>query len=212
MENGSPFPALARMLFASDERARPAPSSFDGEKNAVSVEDASRKRKEQIDQLVRDHHDFVWRTVRRFGVGDTDIDDVVQEVFLMVARHVTDIVRERAFLFRACQFAAARVKRTALRRREVDGDELLPTQIDANANPEESAEASEARRRLQTILDAMPDELRNVFVLFELERMTMAEIAEITRTPPGTVASRLRRAREQFLAAVNTNASGGGHE
>lgn len=210
MENGSPFPTLARVLFTSDQRARPAPSS-DGE-DAVSEGDTSRTRKEQIDQLVRDHHDFVWRTARRFGVGDADIDDVVQEVFLMVTRHVTDIVRERAFLFRACQFAAARVRRTALRRREVDGDELIPAQIDANANPEESAEASQARRRLQTILDAMPDELRHVFILFELERMTMAEIAEITGWPPGTVASRLRRAREQFLAAVNANPSGGGHE
>ncbi|MBX3213630.1 MAG: sigma-70 family RNA polymerase sigma factor [Labilithrix sp.] len=202
MERGSPFPTLAGALMASGERTSPAasPSQSDAPMNR---DDAARARKGQIDQLVRDHHDFVWRTARRLGVRDSDIDDVVQEVFLMVTRHVTDIVRERAFLFRACQFAAARVKRTASRRREVDGDELLPHRVDASANPEESAEASQARRRLQTILDAMPDELRSVFVLFELERMTMAEIAEMTATPPGTVASRLRRAREQFLAAAS---------
>ena len=44
----------------------------------------------------------------------------------------------------------------------------------------------------------MPMELRAVFVLAELEEMTMAEIAAMTDTPPGTVASRLRRARAAF--------------
>lgn len=211
MENGRPFPGLSAVALAAGDAAQRAQVSADTvPDDAMSVSDDSRTRKELIDQLVREHHDFVWRTVRRFGVADADLEDVVQEVFLMVTRHVTDIVRERAFLFRACQFAAARVKRSRLRRREVDGDELLPIQADRGASPEETAEAAQARLRLQIILNAMPDELRDVFVLFELERMTMAEIAEITSTPPGTVASRLRRAREQFLAAVTE--SGGRDE
>jgi RNA polymerase sigma-70 factor (ECF subfamily) len=47
-------------------------------------------------------------------------------------------------------------------------------------------------------------ELRAVFVLYELEDFTMAEIARTLELPPGTVASRLRRARETFerLAAL----------
>jgi RNA polymerase sigma-70 factor (ECF subfamily) len=44
----------------------------------------------------------------------------------------------------------------------------------------------------------MPLELRTVFVLFELEEMTASEIAQTLDIPPGTVASRLRRAREIF--------------
>jgi RNA polymerase sigma-70 factor (ECF subfamily) len=44
----------------------------------------------------------------------------------------------------------------------------------------------------------MPIELRVVFVLFELEEMTTAEIATLLEIPSGTVASRLRRARETF--------------
>ena len=44
----------------------------------------------------------------------------------------------------------------------------------------------------------MPMELRAVFVLSELEELTMAQIAEMMSTPPGTVASRLRRARAAF--------------
>jgi RNA polymerase sigma-70 factor (ECF subfamily) len=55
-----------------------------------------------------------------------------------------------------------------------------------------------ARALLDEILEAMPTELRAPFVLFELEEMTMSEIAQTLEIPPGTVASRLRRAREIF--------------
>ncbi len=48
------------------------------------------------------------------------------------------------------------------------------------------------------ILDKMPDDLREVFVLFELEKFTRAELSELLGVPAGTVASRLRRARELF--------------
>jgi RNA polymerase sigma-70 factor (ECF subfamily) len=55
---------------------------------------------------------------------------------------------------------------------------------------------------LQEVLDQMPLELRAVFVLYEIEELTMAEIAEAVGIPPGTAASRLRRARESFHAIV----------
>ena len=63
-----------------------------------------------------------------------------------------------------------------------------------------SAELNEARARLQNILDQIPEELRAVFVLYELERFTMSEIAALMNLPSGTVASRLRKARELFVA------------
>jgi RNA polymerase sigma-70 factor (ECF subfamily) len=49
----------------------------------------------------------------------------------------------------------------------------------------------------------MPSELRAVFTLYEIEEMTMIEIAQVLDLPQGTVASRLRRAREQFEARVD---------
>ena len=51
---------------------------------------------------------------------------------------------------------------------------------------------------LDEVLQAMPIELRTVFVMSELEELTMAEIAEVESIPEGTVASRLRRARAEF--------------
>ena len=49
----------------------------------------------------------------------------------------------------------------------------------------------------------MPKDLRTVFVLFEIEELTMAEISNVVEIPTGTVASRLRRAREVFRETVS---------
>jgi RNA polymerase sigma-70 factor (ECF subfamily) len=68
--------------------------------------------------------------------------------------------------------------------------------------PDELADRKRAVEALDAVLAELPVELRVIFILFELEGITMREIAEITEIPPGTVASRLRRAREQFRALV----------
>jgi RNA polymerase sigma-70 factor (ECF subfamily) len=77
----------------------------------------------------------------------------------------------------------------------------------AEIHPARDAEAEvEQRRRrecLDRVLDRLAAEHREVFVLAELEDMTMAEIAAVLRIPPGTVASRLRRAREIFEAEAS---------
>ncbi|MDF2691978.1 MAG: polymerase sigma factor RpoE [Labilithrix sp.] len=161
-------------------------------------------RRARIEQLVREHHVFVWRSVRRFGVREADIDDVVQEVFLVAAKNIDAIEpgRERGYLFRTSINVAAHARRSFQRRREVVDEERLIAEIDLRPSPEQSAATSEERVRLQAILDTMSVDLRAVFVLFELESMTMADIAEMLRVPPGTVASRLRRARELFMTHV----------
>jgi RNA polymerase sigma-70 factor, ECF subfamily len=160
--------------------------------------------KARIERLVREHHVFVWRSVRRFGVREADIDDVVQEVFLVAAKNIDaiELGRERGYLFRTSINVAAHARRSFQRRREVVDEERLIAEIDLRPSPEQSAATSEERVRLQSILDAMSEDLRAVFVLFELESMTMADIAETLGIPPGTVASRLRRARELFMIHV----------
>lgn len=163
--------------------------------SVTTPEDA---RKARIEGLVRDHHAFVWRSARHLGVRGADLDDVVQEVFVVVARHLDTLERERerGFLFQTCVFVAAHSRRSIQRRREVADDEHLEQEIDLGSSPEQDAVDAQARVLLQRIVDAMPDDNRIVFVLFEIEQMTMAEVARTLDVPPGTVASRLRRARE----------------
>ena len=72
-----------------------------------------------------------------------------------------------------------------------------------------------ARAMLDEIIAGMGEELSAVFVLHEIEEVTMAEIASMLEIPAGTVASRLRRAREAFSAACAARTSDrkeGGHE
>jgi len=153
-----------------------------------------------LERLVRDHHAFVWRSAQRLGVPAADVEDVVQEVFIIASNKLETIRHERGFLFQTCIYAVGHVRRRVQRRHEVIDDERVQAAVDARPTPEQDLEGARARAVLQTILDTMPDELRAVFVLFELERLTVPEISEMIGVPQGTVASRLRRARETFIS------------
>jgi RNA polymerase sigma-70 factor (ECF subfamily) len=125
---------------------------------------------------------------------------VAQRVFLTASQKLAEIAvgRERSFLFSTAAFAAANARRAHARRREVMDDELLDAQVDPSPDGERVVEMKERRRLLDQVLAEMPDDLRTVFVLFVLEGMSSPEIAELLEIPTGTVASRLRRAREAF--------------
>lgn len=159
-------------------------------------------RDARVRRLVTDHFAFVWRSLVRLGVATADADDSAQQVFLVANEKLADIPggHERAFLFGTCLKIASRQRRTVERRRET-GE--VPLHVpDAAPSQEDLCDRAKARRVLDQLLDAMPLELRAVFVLYELEQLTMAEIARALELPPGTVASRLRRARELFAAKV----------
>ena len=165
----------------------------------------------RIRALVTEHFGFVWRSLVRLGVPRADAEDAVQQVFIVASQKVADIEpgRERAFLFGTALRIASRARRTAQRRREVLDDEP-GDRVDPEPTADEQLDRARARAELDAILDGMPIELRAVFVLFELEQVTMAEIATLLDLPPGTVASRLRRAREHFQAAARRHAARGG--
>jgi RNA polymerase sigma-70 factor (ECF subfamily) len=152
-----------------------------------------------IGQLVEIHADFVWRSLRRLGVPDGSADDATQQVFLVAQAKLGHIQtgRERAFLFSVALNVAAHVRRSGARRREVSEAHALEL-ADPRPLPDAELDARRARALLDEVLDALSVELRTVFVLFELEEMSMAEISDVLEIPPGTVASRLRRAREEF--------------
>lgn len=105
---------------------------------------------------------------------------------------------ERAFMISTATRVAADFRKQHSRARE----DLDPDAIAAERSPSPSVEElidhGRARDLLDLVLAEMPDELRTVFVLFEFEELTMAVIAEMLELAPGTVASRLRRARELF--------------
>jgi RNA polymerase sigma-70 factor (ECF subfamily) len=158
------------------------------------------------------HLDFVARVLRNAGTPAAEVDDAVQRTFIVAARRFADVIpgAERGFLLRIALNEAAHARRSAARRREVPSSEL-PERIDLST-PELLTNLKRQRKVLESILDRLEPDVRTVFVLFELEELTMAQIAGALEIPPGTVASRLRRAREQFrvhLAELKRKSSGG---
>lgn len=156
----------------------------------------------RLRKIRNEHFEFVWRSVRRLGVPEADADDATQQVFIVVARRLDVIApgSERAFLFATALRVASHARRAAQRRGEVSGE--LPEALDAAPTPEELMDQRRARAVLDAVLEELPLDVRAVFILFELEEMTQAEIAGLLDLPQGTVASRLRRGREAFEAAI----------
>lgn len=150
------------------------------------------------------HLPNVWRFVRRLGVQEHDVDDVVQEVIVVVAKKLDVIAEgsERAFMMSTAYRVASDHRRARKRHAEVDLDDAREL-ADPRPGPDALTEQHRARQLLDDVLEVLPLEQRAVFVLYELEGATMAEIAETLELAPGTVASRLRRAREIFEAHVS---------
>jgi RNA polymerase sigma-70 factor, ECF subfamily len=160
-------------------------------------------RELRLRQLVDQYVGYVARVLRNAGTAEADVDDDVQRVFIALANRLDDvrIGSEKSFLLQTALNMAAHARRTAARRREVL-TERPPDSTDGLATPEEAVDRKQIRQLLDTILDRMDADLRLVFVLYEFEEMTMAEISTILEIPRGTVASRLRRARGEFREQV----------
>jgi RNA polymerase sigma-70 factor (ECF subfamily) len=155
--------------------------------------------------LVSAHLAFVWRSLRRFGVPHADVDDAAQQVFLIARERLASINpgSERSFLTGVALRVASHARR-ANHRRDTAHQRFLEYQS-ASVAPEGTAQrVLEARELLDRALDRMPGELRSVFVLFELEELTIDEVAELLGLPRGTVATRLRRARMVFHDAAKS--------
>jgi len=162
--------------------------------------------KDRLRGMFAAHYDSVWRLLRRLGLDPASADDAAQQVFLVAARRLSDIDREkeRSFLCGTATRVAAGLRQKARRR----GEEALETD-DAAEGPssqptgaDELVDRKRKRELLDRILGQMEEELRVVLVLAEMEDLGKREIADILAIPEGTAASRLRRAREDFQARL----------
>jgi RNA polymerase sigma-70 factor (ECF subfamily) len=143
---------------------------------------------------------FIWRSLRGLGVPRDSADDAAQHVFWIASQKVASIAvgSERAFLFQTALGVAANARRALARNREILDEGALIAHPDKTPTAEALVQTKEERALLDRALEGMADDLRTVFVLFVLEGATVPEIAELLDAAPGTVASRLRRAREAF--------------
>lgn len=175
--------------------------------------------KQRFATLLDEYYDFVWRGVRRLGVANADAEDAALQVFEIASRKLEAIRpgSERAFLFQAALRVASDYRRASRRRHESDftSSTVMAEAADPTPLSDELVEMRRARVRLDLILDTMPLEHRTVFILHELDQTAMSEIATMIGVPAGTVASRLRRARQIFREGIERLVKGcplGGQE
>jgi RNA polymerase sigma-70 factor (ECF subfamily) len=165
---------------------------------------------QRMSAALRNEHALVWRVLRRLGVDSASLDDAVQHVFLTLSARLAEIEpgRERRFLLGACPGVAANARRRSDRLRDdLTGEEMADLD---GLTPEQLLDWKQRRQALDAALETFSIEQRTVFVLFELEGLSLPEIAESLGVPLGTATSRLRRAREAFAAWVRRRNEKGG--
>lgn len=148
--------------------------------------------------MVTSHYDCVWRALKRLGVPDADADDGAQQVFVVAARRLAEIEpgRERQYLLGIALRVASDVRRTRRRRPEVPLDTVPESPNAHGFAPDDLVDEKRAREALARILDGLSVPLREAFVLFELQELPAPQVAELLGISVGTVASRVRRARD----------------
>lgn len=171
---------------------------------AARTSDLASADKARLRASITQHYEFVWRILRRFGLSTDEADDVTQEVFTVLAARIADVNTgaEKTFLFQTGRNLAANARRARARWPVQAADGELETHPDPNPTPESMADEGQRRKLLDELLERLPDDLRAVIVLCELENTTLAEAAVILDIPSGTVASRLRRARSQLASWI----------
>ncbi len=145
----------------------------------------------------------MWRVLRRAGLGPADAEDASQDVFWVLAQRLLD-VPERA----QRSFLVSTALRVASDRKLSKWHRSVSSGLDAEARaseaplPDEALDLQRASALLDEALGSLDTSDRAVFILAELEQMSRREVAETLAIPEGTVASRLRRAREALEVAV----------
>jgi RNA polymerase sigma-70 factor (ECF subfamily) len=173
----------------------------------------------EVGALYRAHAQTIARWAARLGGPGVDVEDVVQEVFLVVSRKLDGFrgeSRVTTWLYRITANTVRHQRRKLKWRRWLtgsidEGGEGLaerPTQL-------ETLEQRRAARALYGALDRLPEKYRTPFILFEVEGLATEEISELLGVKLGTLWVRLHRAREQLKKHMErlsrpSSGSGGG--
>ena len=164
--------------------------------------------REGFDTLFLPHLDAAYNLAAWLMRNRHDAEDIVQDALVRALAFYGGFrgTNPRAWLLKIVRNAAL-AQFNASRRAvlvPIDGDQFESGSdrelVDPRETPEVAAQHREALREVDRVLARLPIDLREVIVLRELEGLSYQEIADVTGVPPGTVMSRLWRARRQFCA------------
>jgi RNA polymerase sigma-70 factor (ECF subfamily) len=151
------------------------------------------------------YFDFVWASARRLGVDSSAIDDVVQEILIAIHGNLHTLHRHDALK----SWGYSVTRRTlsnhhrAERARGGKTTTVVDDQLESHQpTPYEVTQKNSELLLLANLLAELDEPKRELFVLVEIEEMTVPEVADALDIPVNTAYSRLRAARLAFEAAV----------
>ena len=154
-------------------------------------------------QIYEDNVDAIWRALRRLGVADAQLEDAVQDVFLVLHRRSSEFEHRssiRTWLFGIAHRVASDYRRAA--RRKGTGVELDEQLHDTRPAPDEHLARTQAQRLMLAALDKLDEDKRTVFYLAEIEQQPIVDIADALGINRNTAYTRLRLARAEFNVAI----------
>lgn len=166
---------------------------------------------DKVELLVREHAGLVFRVAYSVLRNHHDAEDATQETFIRVMRHRSEIERikePRAWLARIA-FRIALNRYNGRKREQEDSTEVLAGLQGASVPAEELLHSNEVMALMETLIVALPAELRDVLRLSTVEQLTSREIGAILEIPESSVRTRLYRARqllkERMATRLGTN-------
>src|SRR5262245_25649299 len=162
------------------------------------------------DELFRQHAGFVARFLARLGVPSEQLDDALQEVFLVAHRqggYRPGIAKPTSYLANIAIRAAAkhRHRQGVSRQRHSDAPvEQMPSELES---PAHALQVRQDLQRLQRALERLPEELCTTLLLVEIEGESCVSVAAGLGCPVGTIYWRLHQARKQLQSALRPAAA-----
>lgn len=188
---------------AMDPATRTTP--FEGELDPVGLKSAAALP--SFPELYHCYFSFVWSCARRMGVEEHELDDVVQDVFIVIHGKLATLRQPeslRSWIYgitRRTVSTYRRAQRTKTTSAAVLGS-ATEMQYPPQPSPLDLAEQSDDATLMLHLLAKLDPLKREVFELAEIDEMTAPEIASAIEAPLNTVYSRLRAARQELEAAL----------
>lgn len=150
--------------------------------------------------LVLRYQDRLFNALFQASRSREDAEEVTQEAFLQAYRRLGSFEARASFPTWLYRIAFNLLYSHRRRQRRVVSLDALPNPdvVDRREPPEAEMERQERVQLVHRALDQLPDEQRSILVLRELEGYDYRQIADALELPPGTVRSRLHRARLQL--------------
>jgi len=156
-----------------------------------------------FEKLMRRYNQRVFRAARSVVRNDAEAEDVVQETFVRAYRHLASFEGRASIATWLTRIAVHEGYARLRRARLFDADEGASSRVrSTRAGPEEQVSSRELRAVLVTAIDSLPEGLRTVFVLRDVEGMSTLETSEVLELTPEAVRVRLHRARAALRLRV----------